>query len=51
MLIKEDDDEESRVARRARLRNREAGSIFTRKNQRRLTRFRAAISSFFGGKK
>ena len=48
MLIKEDDEEESRVSRRARLRNREAGSMFTRKNQRRLNRVKAGLRKFLG---
>lgn len=48
MLIKEDDEEEPRVSRRARLRNREAGSMLTRKNQRRLNRVKAGLRKFIG---
>tara|TARA_R110002051_G_scaffold308291_2_gene379855 strand:- start:557 stop:1063 length:507 start_codon:yes stop_codon:yes gene_type:complete len=39
--------EEPRIARRARLRNREAGSMLTRNNQRRLTKAKAAVRSIF----
>ena len=44
-------EKESRNVRRARLRNKEAGSILTRKNQRRLTKMKAKIGSVLGTKK
>ena len=41
-------EKESRNVRRARLKNREAGSMLTRKNQRRLTKIKARLG--LGGK-
>lgn len=44
-------EKESRNVRRARLRNKETGSMLTRKNQRRLTKMKAKIGSVLGLKK
>ena len=40
-------EKESRTGKRARLRNKEAGSMLTRKTQRKLTKLKARIASSF----